>query len=94
MGLLADLRAEYHRKLCGEVLGAREGSDVYNIADSGSPSSVAIAARMVELIGQPTCPNPLPGQTAGNEFTRITLEFLERAFRHLDHVRPGAGAGR
>jgi NgoMIV restriction enzyme len=90
MALLADLRVEYHRSLFGEVLGARDGSTVYNIADSGSPSSVAIAARMVELIGQPTCPNPLPGQTAGNEFTRITLEFLEIAFRRLDHVRPGS----
>jgi hypothetical protein len=90
MALLADLRASYHQELCAGVLGAREGSTVYNIADSGSPSSVAIAARIVELIGQPTSSNPLPGQTAGNEFTRITLGFLENAFRKLDHVRPGS----
>jgi hypothetical protein len=90
MGLLADLRAKYHRKLFAEVLGAREGSPVYNIADRGSPSSVAIAARIVELVDQPTCPNPLPGQTAGNEFTRITMEFLQDSFLQLDHIRPGS----
>lgn len=90
MALLADLRAGYHRALCAEVLGAREDSSVYNIADSSSASSVAIAARMVELIGENTCPTPLAGQTAGNEFTRITMGFLQRAFFRLDHVRPGS----
>lgn len=90
MGLLADLRAVYLRRLCAEVLGARERSSVYNIADSGSQSSVKIAARMVDLIGEPTCPSPLPGQTAGNEFTRITMEFLRDAFLELGHIRPGS----
>ncbi len=90
MGLLADLRVRYHQNLCSDLLGAREGSAVYNIADSGSPSSIAIAARMVDLIGEPTCQTPLAGQTAGNEFTRITMEFLQGAFLRLDHVRPGS----
>jgi hypothetical protein len=90
MALLADLRTGYHRALCTELLGARSGTTVFNIADSGSPSSIAIAAKMVELIGQPTCPTPLAGQTAGNEFTRITMDFLQKAFLELDHVRPGS----
>lgn len=90
MALLAEMRRQYHRKLCSEVLGAREGSAVYNIADSGSQSSIAIASRMVGLIGEPTRQTPLAGQTAGNEFTRITMEFLQRSFLRLDHVRPGS----
>jgi hypothetical protein len=90
MALLSELRQRYHHELCKQVVGARAGSSVFNIADSGSESSVAIAAKMVELIGEPTCQTPLPGQTAGNEFTRITMEFLQASFPRLDHVRPGS----
>jgi hypothetical protein len=44
---------------------------------------------MVELINQPLCSTVLTGQTAGNEFTRITMDFLRRAFGELNHLRPG-----
>ena len=90
MALLADLRRDYHRTLCAQVLGVRKGSLVYNIADSSSRSSVRIAERMVELIGLPTSAAVLSGQTTGNEFTRITMEFLQKAFARLDHIRPGS----
>jgi hypothetical protein len=90
MALLAALRASYHRTLCAEVLGARENSAVYNIADSSSRSSVRIAERIVQLIAEPTCSEVLSPQKAGNEFTRITMEFLQVAFGRLDHIRPGS----
>jgi hypothetical protein len=45
---------------------------------------------MVELIDQPLCATVLTGQTAGNEFTRITMNFLRQAFQELNHLRPGS----
>lgn len=89
MAVLADLRADYLQRLCAEVLGVRNDSAILNIADRSSKSSTKIASRMVELIGYPTCPNVLPSQTAGNEFTRLTMEFLQAAFPKLGHLRPG-----
>ena len=90
MARLADLGAQYLRKLCAEVLGLRQNSTVLNIADTSSRSGRETAARMVELIGEPTCPKVLSGQTAGNEFTRLTMDFMQEAFLKLDHVRPGS----
>lgn len=90
MARFGDLRTQYHRNLCAEVLGVRQNSTVMNIADTSSRSSREIAARMVELIGEATCPNVLSGQTAGNEFTRLTMEFLKESFVKLGHIRPGS----
>jgi hypothetical protein len=89
MAVLADLRADYLRRMCAEVLGLRQNSSALNIADTSSASSREIAARMVELIGHPTCTTVLSGQTAGNEFTRLTMQFLQAAFSKLGHLRPG-----
>ena len=89
MAILADLREDYQRCLCAEVLGARSGSTILNIADRSSKASTEIAARMVELLGHPTCQTVLAGQTAGNEFTRLTMGFLRSAFSKLAHLRPG-----
>ncbi len=89
MAVLADLREEYQRRLCAEVLGVRSKSSILNIADKGSKSSIETAARMVELLGHPTCLTALPGQTAGNEFTRLTMDYLKSAFSTLTHLRPG-----
>lgn len=86
--MLVNLRGAYHLQLCSEVLGERADGSI-NVADTSNPSSRALARRMAELIGQPLCPTPLTGQTAGNEFTRITMEFLEAAFGKLSHLRPG-----
>lgn len=89
MAVLADLRGDYQRHLCAEVLGTRSESRILNIADGSSKASREIATRMVELLGHPTCQTTLAGQTVGNEFTRLTMEFLRSAFSRLAHLRPG-----
>jgi len=87
--VLADLRNEYHRKICLNILGHRLGSDIFSVADSSSKTSVSLAAGMAARMGHPACTNPKSGQTAGSLFGQYTLEFLEGAFRRMDHLRPG-----
>ena len=87
--LLADLRREYHGRICGKILGYRPGSKAYTVADSGSKTSIDLAERMVTKLSVPTCHTPETGQTAGTAFTAYTMEFLEGAFARLRHLRPG-----
>jgi hypothetical protein len=61
----------------------------YNIADGDSASSVAIANRLIAMLGYPTASKAPKGQTAGAKFGTITCEYLERCFGHLRHLRPG-----
>jgi hypothetical protein len=90
MGIFADLRREYHRRLCDEILGYRSGTTIYNIADRGSATSVALAQGMADAMGFAPAPNaPQSGQTAGSLFTLASRDFLESAFARLTHLRPG-----
>ena len=63
-----------------------------NIADIGSRASVAIAQELVAILGHPVCPAPPKIQTIGGIFERRTLEFLQRTFELLQHLRPGTWA--
>jgi len=88
---ISELRTEYHKKLCDQVLRIRktESSAYPNIADSGSKSSKAIAWEIFKKIGCRQNFNKLDGQTAGNMFEKITKEFIESSFTQLNHLRPG-----
>lgn len=87
--LLADLRSEYQEKICLHILGHKPGLKVFSVADKSSKTSIALAAGMAKRMGHPTCTNPKSGQTAGTLFSQYTLEFLEAAFRKMNHLRPG-----
>jgi hypothetical protein len=90
VGVLADLRRNYHERLCREILGYRPGTAIYNIADGGSAASVGLAQGMADAIGFPPASTPpQSGQTAGSMSTLATRDFLERAFARLSHLRPG-----
>jgi hypothetical protein len=39
--------------------------------------------------GQQPCQHPPKEQTAGNVFATLTKDFLDKAFKHLHHLRPG-----
>lgn len=86
---MAELRAEYHAGLCREILGHRKGTTVFSVADTSSSTSVDLAARVVKAMGHPTCPKPPEAQKAGSLFGRLTLEFLQKSFEKLRHLRPG-----
>ena len=97
--ILDELRLEYHSRILEKILGLRkkkgekEGKSYYSNADSGNARSVAIAEwialNLSATTGQRPCQKPPPEQTAGNLFASLTKEFLDEAFNHLHHLRPG-----
>jgi len=97
--ILEALRVEYHRRILREILGRRrkkgerKGEFYYSNADSGNKGSVAlaesIAARLRAITGQEPCESPPKEQTAGMVFASLTKDFLDKAFEHLHHLRPG-----
>ena len=92
VGILADLRREYHARLCRDILGYRAGTTIYNVADRGSAASVALAEGMADAMGfSPAERAPSSGQTAGSLFTTATRDFLEGALLGLDTFGPARG---
>ena len=87
--LLKELRIDYHRKLCRDIFGHRDGTNIFSNADNSSSASIELARGMAEKIGHPTCTNPPAGQKAGSLFTQYTKVFLDDAFKLLRHIRPG-----
>ena len=87
-GKIEKLRREYHRRICAEVLRKNENG-VPNNADTNSSASVEIGKRIMDHIGIELETGKLPGQTAGNQFEMTTKDFLQNAFKLLQHLRSG-----
>ncbi len=93
--VLDALRSKYHRAILQKILGLRKatGRPCYSNADSASAGSLAIAeriaARLTSKTGQQPCQTPPKEQTAGTVFATLTKDFLDEAFAHLHHLRPG-----
>lgn len=89
--LLAELRQEYHRHICREIVRMQPGNPPYpNFADKTNKASREIAWLVLEQIGyQPLQGAQLSGQTAGGRFEEITRDYLEKVFEQLQHLRPG-----
>lgn len=89
--LFADLRQEYHQRICQAIVRIQKGNPPYpNFADKSSKASREIAWRILEQIGyQALQESQLPGQTSGGRFEEITRDYLEKAFEQLQHLRPG-----
>lgn len=81
------LRKVYHKMICQQVLGHRAG--VPNIADKGSKRSIELAQGILTRMGFSPCPDPPKGQRAGALFEALTLDYLEKAFKLIQHLRPG-----
>lgn len=64
---IADLRKDYHTRICREVIRLRrDGETEYpNFADKGNSSSREIALGVVQRIGCASSYEHLSGQTAG-----------------------------
>ncbi len=84
---IQELRQQYHREICRDILGLKEG--VPSLADKGSKTSVAISLRLVEILGYPLCQAPPDGQTAGALFSQLTMSFINASFTGLHHLRSG-----
>ena len=84
---ISKLRKAYHKDICQLILGLRSG--VPNLSDVSSKTSKILALGLVERLGFPLCASPPVGQTVGTVFGELTMDFLNRTFQVLQHIRPG-----
>ena len=84
---MKDLRRRYHKEICKRILGLKSG--VPNFADISSKTSRTLALGLVRRLDCSLCTSPPVGQTVGTVFGELTLDFLHRAFRLFQHLRPG-----
>ena len=86
--LIADLRAEYHRRIFADVL-RKDADGIPNNADSSSALSVRLAQGIAQRIGLPLESGKISGQSAGKAFEEVTAACIEAGFSHLSVLRPG-----
>ncbi len=88
---LADLRQAYHRRICAEIIRINHDSSkgYPNFADVGNKASIHLAWGIVNRLGHNLGIEIITGQTSGGRFEEITRDFLEKVFKHLQHLRPG-----
>ncbi len=84
---MEDLRRRYHKEICKRILGLKSG--IPNFADISSKTSRTLALGLVRRLDCSLCTSPPVGQTVGTVFGELTLDFLHRAFRLFQHLRPG-----
>ena len=82
-------RREYHQQICEELLSV-DVNGIPNNADKHSDISIALAKGIVNNIGFPVRRKKISGQTAGKLFEKFTINYLEKAFTHIHHLRPGS----
>lgn len=91
---ISALRNEYHRRICETIVRIQRSFDKEkgypNFADGASKASVEIAWRMLDKLGYCENLEPVKSQTVGERFEKVTLDFLQRAFTLLLHLRPGS----
>src|SRR5262249_46279617 len=78
----------FHAALLERVLRADKDGIPSN-ADGANPTSVAIANRILRLLGAETTGARLAGQMSGDRFEAIGCRFVDKTFSHLSHLRPG-----
>jgi hypothetical protein len=81
------LRKAYHKEICQRILGLRSG--IPNLADVSSKTSKILAVGMTTRLGFPLSTSPPVGQTVGTVFGELTMNFLNKTFQLLHHIRPG-----
>lgn len=85
--LITTARRAFHERLVQRLLVV-DAAGVASNADKDQRASRDIARSIADSLGA-TAGKRLDGQTAGDEFEKITAEFLEATFPKLDHLRPG-----
>lgn len=86
--LILEARKRYHQALVDQYVLTVSGDGVASNADSSNAPSKAIAGIIAERLEASVAPK-LKGQTAGNLFEQITMEFVTETFPKLQHLRPG-----
>lgn len=88
---LVELRKEFHKAVCSRVIRIRKKKtkSYPNFADGSSSTSKDISWGVIEKLECEQNHESIDGQTAGTLFENLTLEYLEKAFDKLKHIRPG-----
>lgn len=86
--LILEQRKIYHKFIVENNILNLSPAGIASNADSSNTPSVAIAQIIAEKLNAKVG-TKLKGQTSGNLFERATLNFLEKTFPHLQHLRPG-----
>lgn len=93
MSRLAELRTQYHHLICQQIIrispAKKAGQSYPNFADASNNASIRIAWGIVRRLNCTAQEENLTGQTVGDRFELITLDFLRQAFSLLYHLRPG-----
>jgi len=90
---LRNLRTQYHERILAGILG--QPPRPRGASNGGSATCVRkhVAAYILEQLERRSGLNPprecLSGEGAEDKFLRFTEEFIEQAFRRLEHLWPG-----
>ncbi|MBR1662158.1 MAG: hypothetical protein IJ858_02360 [Acidaminococcaceae bacterium] len=86
--LIQNARDAYHKSLIEKHVLTISADGVASNADSSNMPSRAIAKIIAERLGA-QIGGKVKGQTAGNLFEQITMQFVADTFPKLQHLRPG-----
>ena len=84
-----EARKRYHEKLVSEGVFSINQEGIASNADKSNESSKRIAKRLAEIVGV-SIREKKKGQTLGNEFEKITADFVSESFSLLQHIRPAS----
>jgi hypothetical protein len=88
VSLIESLRAEFHTDICSNVIYLKRGG-IPSMADVASPLSIEISRALILQLDRPICTTSVEGQTAGTRLEQAVTRYLEQAFAHIRHLRPG-----
>lgn len=86
--IILDERKNYHKLIVENQILNLSSNGIASNADSSNAPSVAIAKIVAEKLNAKVG-TKLKGQTSGNLFEKVTMNFLEKTFPRLQHLRPG-----
>lgn len=86
--LILESRKEYHKSLVLSKVLTLSRDGIPSNADSSNTPSISIARLIAEELNAEIGVK-LKGQTAGNLFEQLTMQFLNNTFPRLQHLRPG-----
>ena len=88
MDLIYEARKAYHKNLIENNILTLSDDGIASNADGSNAPSKSIAKIMADMLGA-KIDKKLKGQTAGNLFEQITMQFISDTFPKLQHIRPG-----
>ena len=86
--LILESRKKYHKMLTDKKILTISSEGIASNADSGNFPSIEISKIIAKKLNAEVG-EKLKGQTAGNLFEQITMQFLEETFPKMQHLRPG-----